>query len=129
MVLVPEVVDAVAPLPVLAAGGIANGRQLAAAMALGAQGVWTGSVWLTTEEAETHPVVKEKFLRELERYGPFTREHRKAGASAPIGMDRRMGGSREPGPTADAPSRNAHNRGTATGLPVRPTRKVAAPRS
>ena len=62
MVLVPEVVDAVAPTPVLAAGGIADGRQIAAAMALGAQGVWCGSVWLTTEEAETHPVVKEKFL-------------------------------------------------------------------
>ena len=62
MVLVPEVVDAVAPRPVLAAGGIARGRQMAAAMALGASGVWTGSVWLTTEEAETHPVVKEKFL-------------------------------------------------------------------
>jgi NAD(P)H-dependent flavin oxidoreductase YrpB (nitropropane dioxygenase family) len=62
MVLVPEVVDAVAPIPVLAAGGIARGRQMAAAMALGAQGVWTGSVWLTTEEAETHPVVKQKFL-------------------------------------------------------------------
>jgi NAD(P)H-dependent flavin oxidoreductase YrpB (nitropropane dioxygenase family) len=62
MVLVPEVVDAVAPVPVLAAGGIADGRQMAAAMALGAQGVWTGSVWLTTEEAETHPVVKQKFL-------------------------------------------------------------------
>lgn len=62
MVLVPEVVDAVAPRPVLAAGGIAGGRQMAAALALGAQGVWTGSVWLTTQEAETHPVVKEKFL-------------------------------------------------------------------
>jgi NAD(P)H-dependent flavin oxidoreductase YrpB (nitropropane dioxygenase family) len=62
LVLVPEVVDAVAPTPVLAAGGIASGRQIAAAMALGAQGVWTGSVWLTTEEAETHPVVKQKFL-------------------------------------------------------------------
>lgn len=62
MVLVPEVVDAVAPLPVLAAGGIASGRQMAAAMALGAQGVWTGSVWLTTAEAETHPAVLEKFL-------------------------------------------------------------------
>jgi NAD(P)H-dependent flavin oxidoreductase YrpB (nitropropane dioxygenase family) len=47
---------------VLAAGGIADGRQIAAALALGAQGVWCGSVWLTTEEAETHPVVKEKFL-------------------------------------------------------------------
>jgi NAD(P)H-dependent flavin oxidoreductase YrpB (nitropropane dioxygenase family) len=62
MVLVPDVVDAVAPLPVLAAGGIADGRQMAAALALGAQGVWTGSVWLTTEEAETHPTVKQKFL-------------------------------------------------------------------
>ena len=62
MVLVPQVVDAVAPTPVLAAGGIADGRQIAAALALGAQGVWCGSVWLTTEEAETHPVVKEKFL-------------------------------------------------------------------
>lgn len=63
MVLVPEVVDAVAPVPVLAAGGIGSGRQIAAAMALGAQGVWIGSLWLTTEEAETHPVVKEKFLK------------------------------------------------------------------
>jgi NAD(P)H-dependent flavin oxidoreductase YrpB (nitropropane dioxygenase family) len=63
MVLVPEVVDAVAPVPVLAAGGIASGRQIAAAMALGAAGVWCGSVWLTTAEAETQPTVKEKFLR------------------------------------------------------------------
>jgi NAD(P)H-dependent flavin oxidoreductase YrpB (nitropropane dioxygenase family) len=62
MVLVPEVVDAVAPLPVLAAGGIATGRQMAAALALGASGVWCGSVWLTTEEAETVPSVKEKML-------------------------------------------------------------------
>lgn len=62
MVLVPEVVDAVSPVPVLAAGGIANGRQIAAALALGAEGVWCGSVWLTTEEAETPPVVKDKFL-------------------------------------------------------------------
>ncbi len=62
MVLVPQIVDAVDPLPVLAAGGIADGRQVAAALALGASGVWCGSVWLTTDEAETHPVVKEKFL-------------------------------------------------------------------
>jgi NAD(P)H-dependent flavin oxidoreductase YrpB (nitropropane dioxygenase family) len=62
MVLVPEVVDAVSPTPVLAAGGIARGRQIAAALALGAEGVWCGSVWLTTEEAETAPAVKEKFL-------------------------------------------------------------------
>jgi NAD(P)H-dependent flavin oxidoreductase YrpB (nitropropane dioxygenase family) len=62
MVLTPQVVDAVAPTPVVTAGGVASGRQMAAALALGAQGVWTGSVWLMTGEAETHPVVKEKFL-------------------------------------------------------------------
>jgi NAD(P)H-dependent flavin oxidoreductase YrpB (nitropropane dioxygenase family) len=62
MVLVPEVVDAVAPIPVLAAGGIGRGRQIAASLALGAEGVWCGSVWLTTDEAETGAVVKEKFL-------------------------------------------------------------------
>ena len=67
MVLVPEVVDAVAPLPVLAAGGIGSGRQITASLALGAQGVWMGSAWLTTEEAETHPVVKEKFLKATSR--------------------------------------------------------------
>ena len=61
MVLIPEIVDAV-DVPVLGAGGIGRGRQMAAAMALGSEGVWCGSVWLTTEEAETHPVVKEKFL-------------------------------------------------------------------
>ena len=62
MVLVPEIVEAVAPVPVIAAGGIGRGSQIAAALALGAQGVWCGSVWLTTEEAETAPAVKEKFL-------------------------------------------------------------------
>ncbi len=63
MVLIPEIVDAVGgAAAVLGAGGIGRGRQMAAAMALGAEGVWCGSVWLTTEEAETHPAVKEKFL-------------------------------------------------------------------
>ena len=63
MVLTPQVVDAVAPLPVLAAGGIGSGRQMAAAMALGASGVWCGSIWLTTEEASELPIVKEKLLK------------------------------------------------------------------
>ncbi|NGO70733.1 NAD(P)H-dependent flavin oxidoreductase [Streptomyces boncukensis] len=54
MVLTPEVVRAVDPLPVLAAGGIGSGEQLAAALALGAQGGWLGSVWLTTREAGLH---------------------------------------------------------------------------
>ena len=71
MVLVPEVVDAVAassrPVPVVAAGGIVTGRQVAASLALGADGVWTGSVWLTTEEAETAPATKAKMLTATSR--------------------------------------------------------------
>jgi len=62
MVLTPQVVDAVAPTPVLAAGGIADGRQVAASMALGAAGVWTGSIWLTVAEANELAVVREKLL-------------------------------------------------------------------
>ena len=62
MVLIPEVVDAVGDTPVLAAGGIGNGRQVAAAMALGAQGAWTGSIWLTVAEADTDPRVVPKLL-------------------------------------------------------------------
>ena len=66
MVLIPEVCNALAQIgdetPVRAAGGIATGAQMAAAMAMGASGVWCGSVWLTTVEAETNPVVKQKML-------------------------------------------------------------------
>jgi NAD(P)H-dependent flavin oxidoreductase YrpB (nitropropane dioxygenase family) len=68
MVLVPEVVDAVGPdVPVLAAGGIGRGRQMAAALALGAQGVWTGSMWLTVAEADTNPTALENLLAATSR--------------------------------------------------------------
>src|SRR5439155_310455 len=67
MVLVPEVVDAVHPTPVLAAGGIGCGRQIAAALALGAEGAWTGSIWLTTTESDLHPVAVQKVLRASSR--------------------------------------------------------------
>ncbi|MFT3726236.1 MAG: nitronate monooxygenase [Terricaulis sp.] len=71
MVLVPEVVAAIADMgldtPVLAAGGIVTGAQMAACMAMGAAGAWCGSVWLTTPEAETNPVVKEKMLAATSR--------------------------------------------------------------
>ncbi|SEF54365.1 NAD(P)H-dependent flavin oxidoreductase YrpB, nitropropane dioxygenase family [Thermomonospora echinospora] len=95
MVLVPEVVDTVAPIPVLAAGGIATGRQMAAAMALGACGVWCGSVWLTTEEAETPPHVKAKMLaatsrdtvRSRSRTGKPARQLRSAWTDAWEGPD------------------------------------------
>jgi NAD(P)H-dependent flavin oxidoreductase YrpB (nitropropane dioxygenase family) len=63
LVLWPQVIDAVAPLPVLAAGGIGDGRQMAAALMLGAQGVWTGSIWLTVEEAEAPPAQRDSLLR------------------------------------------------------------------
>jgi len=67
IVLWPEVIDAVAPLPVLAAGGIGSGRQMAAAMAMGAQGVWTGTLWLTVEESSSPPAQMETYLAATSR--------------------------------------------------------------
>lgn len=67
LVLVPEVVDAVSPTPVLAAGGIGCGRQVAAALALGADGVWTGSIWLTVSESDVVPPLMEKLLKASSR--------------------------------------------------------------
>merc|ERR1712034_86505 len=57
-----QIIDAVAPTPVLAAGGIGNGRQVAAALALGAEGVWLGSAWLTTEESMAEPAQMQSYL-------------------------------------------------------------------
>ena len=65
MVLVPEVIKAIKPMgevPVLAAGGIMTGRQMAACMAMGAAGAWTGSVWLATVESETTEIFREKMI-------------------------------------------------------------------
>ena len=62
LILWPDVVDAIAPTPVLAAGGIGTGRQIAAALALGCEGVWTGSIWLTTAESDTGTMAMEKLL-------------------------------------------------------------------
>ncbi len=63
MVLTPEIVGIAAWRPVLAAGGIASGRQMAAALALGAAGGWCGSVWLSSEEDVANQAIKDKFLR------------------------------------------------------------------
>jgi NAD(P)H-dependent flavin oxidoreductase YrpB (nitropropane dioxygenase family) len=62
LVLWPQVIETVRPAPVLAAGGIAHGSQIAAALAMGAQGVWTGSIWLTVAESDMTPLVLEKLL-------------------------------------------------------------------
>jgi NAD(P)H-dependent flavin oxidoreductase YrpB (nitropropane dioxygenase family) len=61
-VLWPQVVKAVAPRPVLAAGGIGNGAQIAAALALGCQGAWSGSQWLMVEESENTPVQQAAYM-------------------------------------------------------------------
>lgn len=105
LVLVPEIHEAIreyGDTPILAAGGIATGRQMAACMAMGAAGAWTGSVWLTTVEAETSPVIKEKLLaagssdtvRSRSRTGKHSRQLRsswtdaweQADAPEPLGM-------------------------------------------
>ncbi len=68
MVLVPEVVDAVGRSTlVLAAGGIGRGRQVAAGLALGADGVWTGSIWLTVQEADTPEASRDRLLAATSR--------------------------------------------------------------
>jgi NAD(P)H-dependent flavin oxidoreductase YrpB (nitropropane dioxygenase family) len=87
LVLVPEVIRAIKPIrnvPVLAAGGIVTGRQMAAMMALGAAGAWTGSVWLMTPESEISPVMREKLaaagsrdtVRSKSRTGKYSRQLR-----------------------------------------------------
>ncbi|MDO8862642.1 nitronate monooxygenase family protein [Haliea sp. E1-2-M8] len=63
IVLWPQIVDAIGDLPMLAAGGIGNGRQIAAAMAMGAAGVWTGSLWLTVEEAHIQSAQRDSLLK------------------------------------------------------------------
>ncbi|HEY1415264.1 MAG TPA: nitronate monooxygenase family protein [Caulobacteraceae bacterium] len=76
LVLVPEVIEAIRPVrdvPVLAAGGIMNGQQMAACMAMGAAGAWTGSVWLATVESETSEIFREKMIEASSRDAVRTR--------------------------------------------------------
>lgn len=106
MVLIPEVHRAVRALgattPILAAGGITTGTQMAAAMSMGAAGAWCGSVWLTTTEAETSETIKQKMLaatsrdtvRSRSRTGkpsrqlrsPWTDAWEREDAPSPLGM-------------------------------------------
>jgi NAD(P)H-dependent flavin oxidoreductase YrpB (nitropropane dioxygenase family) len=87
LVLVPEVIRAVQKIrdvPVLAAGGIMTGRQMAGLMAMGAAGAWTGTVWLATTESETSDVVRDKMVaatsrdtvRSKHRTGKYSRQLR-----------------------------------------------------
>jgi nitronate monooxygenase len=82
--LIPQIVDAVKPLPVVAAGGIADGRGVAAALALGAVGVWCGTAFLVTQECGINPVYKkqilsgssEDFVRTAYTSGHYARHYR-----------------------------------------------------
>ena len=67
IVLWPQVVKEVAPRPVLAAGGIGSGQQIAAALALGCQGAWSGSQWLMVEEAHNTPVQQAAYVKATSR--------------------------------------------------------------
>src|SRR5215471_413872 len=98
LVLVPEVLRAIKPIrsvPVLAAGGIMTGRQMAACMALGAAGAWTGSVWLATMESETTEIFRQKMIearsrdtvRSKCRTGKYSRQLRSAWTDAWEGPD------------------------------------------
>ncbi len=90
MVLTPEIVSVAQGRPVLAAGGIATGRQMAGAMAMGAAGAWCGSVWLTTAEGEPAQPIKDKMLaatssdtvRSKSRTGKMSRQLKSAWTDA-----------------------------------------------
>jgi NAD(P)H-dependent flavin oxidoreductase YrpB (nitropropane dioxygenase family) len=93
LVLIPDVLRAIKPIrnvPVLAAGGIATGRQMAACMAMGAAGAWTGSVWLTTAESDLPELIRDKMLaatardtvRSRCRTGKYSRQLRSAWTEA-----------------------------------------------
>jgi NAD(P)H-dependent flavin oxidoreductase YrpB (nitropropane dioxygenase family) len=75
MPLVPLIVDSVSPIPVLAAGGIGDGRGLVASLALGAVGVWTGTIWLTAHENPTADFIKDKMVAASAEDAVITRAH------------------------------------------------------
>lgn len=70
--LLPTVVEAVSPVPVVAAGGIVDGRGLAAALALGADGVWVGTRFVASEESEAHPDYKKRLVQARETDTVYT---------------------------------------------------------
>ncbi len=105
LALVPAVVDAVAPVPVIAAGGIADGRGVAAALALGAQAVWVGTAFLAAREADVHPVYREAVL------GAEAKDTHKGPFTMSAGPMRQVGASRTPRSGGGGP-RGSRSQGT-----------------
>ena len=102
--LVPAVVDAVAPVPVIAAGGIGDARGVAAVLALGAQAAWLGTRFLLAEEMPIHEDYRRRLMAAAETDAavvPRPLRRRVAGFSAPRPpqLDGRGVGSRRPAPT------------------------------
>jgi NAD(P)H-dependent flavin oxidoreductase YrpB (nitropropane dioxygenase family) len=130
MVLWPEVIDAVAPTPVLAAGGIGRGRQIAAALGMGAQGVWTGSIWLAVEEAEASPEQMESYLARQPRHRALALVDRQAGRYAQERLDRGVGVAESPGYARHAAPGHARVGGDVARAPLpKAAQKVAFNRS
>jgi Nitronate monooxygenase len=115
MPLIPAVVDAVSPTPVVAAGGIGDGRGLAAALALGAAGAWVGTRFLASQEATIHPRYRELLLQASENDTVFVDELFDVGwPKAPhrvfAQQDRRGVGSRRAASFRPAPGRRGSDR-------------------
>jgi len=102
--LLPTVAEAVSPVPVIAAGGIVDGRGLAAALALGAEGVWVGTRFVASEESEAHPEYKKRLLGAREADAVYTETfHVGWPPRSPHRVLRNLltdGGSPPPGPVA-----------------------------
>ena len=134
MILWPSVVDAVAPIPVLGAGGIGRGRHMAAALALGCDGIWCGSIWLGTKQSDLLPEMKELlYSAKAEQSGAEPQPHRQAGPHAEEQADRGLGTARRrqvrPDAVADhdqhrtAPADRARPQQGLPDLPRRPDRR------
>ena len=133
MVLVPEVIKAIKPIrdvPVLAAGGIMTGRQMAACMAMGAAGVWTGSVSLATVESGPTEIFREKMIAASSR--DAIRSKSRTGKPAPaiaLGLDQQVGSATRTAParcrcrckTSSAATRSSINRAAAAATRRRAT--------
>ena len=123
LVLWPQVVAAVAPTPVLAAGGVGTGEQIAAALALGCAGVWSGTLWLTVEEADLPPAQKQSLLDAIgQRHGPVAVVHRQAVPHAAQRVDRGVGATRHADPLPDAAAVHGVGRVRRRAAPATPTR-------
>ena len=127
MVLIPEIVDAVGgQVPVLAAGGIGCGRQIAAALALGAVGVWMGSAWLITQEyalTSAAPALREALLAATSSdTDPVADLQRQAGPAAAQPLDAGLGRAGRAAAAADAAAEPARQRGAPAADAVRASR-------